>query len=114
MDWVMSLIIFGCNVLTVLICRYAYPIRNEYKDGMILWTHIPAYEAKNQEVQNLVLKSQSQWKCYHCIGFFSGVGISLLGAISLELSIVVWPVSYTHLIGTELSHDVLNPARVPL
>ena len=62
MDWVMSLIIFGCNVLTVLICRYAYPIRNEYKDGMILWTHIPAYEAKNQEVQNLVLKSQSQWK----------------------------------------------------
>lgn len=90
MDWVMSLIIFGCNVLTVLICRYAYPIRNEYKDGMILWTHIPAYEAKNQEVQNLVLKSQSQWKRYHCIGFFSGVGISLLGAISLELSIVVW------------------------
>lgn len=95
MDWITTFIILGCNVLTVLICRYAYPVRNEYKDGMILWTHIPAWAVQRKEVQDHVEQSQKQWKWYHCVGFIFGVGICLLGAISLELSIIVWIVWIT-------------------
>lgn len=90
MDWVMSLIILGCNMLTVLICRYAYPVRNEYKNGMILWVHVPAWAIQKKEVQHLAEQSQKQWKWYHRVGLFSGMGICLLGGISLELSIIVW------------------------
>ena len=95
MDWITTFIILGCNVLTVLICRYAYPVRNEYKDGMILWTHIPAWAVQRKEVQDHVEQSQKQWKWYHRVGFIFGVGICLLGAISLELSIIVWIVWIT-------------------
>ncbi len=90
MDLILSLTIFVCNMITVLICRYAYPVCKEYKNGMILWTHVPARAIQKKEVQDLVELSQKQWKWYHRIGLIFGLGICLLGAISLELSIVVW------------------------
>lgn len=90
MDLILSLTIFICNMITVLICRYAYPVNKEYKNGMILWTHVPAWAIQKKEVQDLVERSQKQWEWYHRIGMIFGLGIGLLSIISQEFSIVVW------------------------
>ena len=47
MDWITTFIILGCNVLTVLICRYAYPVRNEYKDGMDTYSGMGSTEKRS-------------------------------------------------------------------
>lgn len=90
MDWLMFAIIFFCNVLTVVIFRYAYDVHNQYRDGMILGVHIPAWAVHKEVVQAICTKSSKIWQGYHWGNLVLGTSVGLLGRYSTELSIIIW------------------------
>lgn len=95
MDWLMFVIIFLCNVLTVVICRYAYQINNQYKKGMILGVHIPAWAVHREDVQALCTKSSRIWSRYHGWNLVLGTAVCLLAVVSTEIAVIVWMVWLT-------------------
>lgn len=95
MDWLMFVIIVFCDLLTVLICRYAYHIDNQYRNGMILGVHIPAWAVCCEDVQTICAKSVKRWKWYHSVNLILGIGIGLPGFWSTEIMVIMWLVWLT-------------------
>ena len=95
MDWLMFVIIGFCNILTVLICRYAYHINDEYKNGMLLGVHIPIWAVYRKDVQAVSIKSKRQWNQYHWWNLAISIAICLLGFVSTEISVIAWIVWMT-------------------
>lgn len=90
MDWMMVVIIGGCNVITVLICRYAYQINDQYKNGMLLGVHIPAWAVHQEKVQKICAKSSRLWNRYHWGNLFLSIAVCLLSVLSTEIAVIMW------------------------
>lgn len=90
MDWMMVVIIGGCNVITVLICRYAYQINDQYKNGMLLGVHIPAWAVHQEKVQKICAKSSRLWNRYHWCNLFLSIAVCLLSVLSTEIAVIMW------------------------
>lgn len=95
MDWLMFVIIVSCNLISVLICRYAYHIDNQYRNFMILGVHIPAWAVHREDVQAICAKSTKKWKWYHNTNLLLGILVCLLGFWSTECMMIVWIVWLT-------------------
>lgn len=90
MDWLMFVIIVFCDLLTVLICRYAYHIDGQYRNGMILGVHIPAWAVCREDVQTICIKSVKRWKWYHRFHLILGIAVCLPGFWSTEITVIMW------------------------
>lgn len=95
MDWMMLVIIGGCNMVTILICRYAYQINNQYKNGMLLGVHIPAWAVNQEKVQTIVKKSSRLWRRYHWGNFLLSIAVCFLGIFSIKTAVIMWIVWMT-------------------
>lgn len=90
MNWLMFVIIVFCDLLTVMICRYAYHIDDQYRNGMVLGVHIPAWAVCREDVQAICTKSAKRWRRYHSLNLILGIGVCLPGFWSTEIAVIMW------------------------
>lgn len=73
-DLMMFLIFAICDLMVVLLCRYAFGKRDAYSEGMLLGVHIPAGCLEHPEVEQLRRKSSRSWNMFQWIN----LAVSLL------------------------------------
>lgn len=95
MDWLMFVIILYCNLFVVLICRYVYHIDNQYRKGMVLGVHIPAWAVHREDVQAVCARSMKKWKWYHNMNLMLSIAVCLPAFWSTEIMVIIWLVWLT-------------------
>lgn len=90
MDIFLFIIFLFCNLLTVLICRYAYGKPWEYSQGMLFGVHIPATEIHQKEVDEICRKAQNRWKKFQNVNLLLGVGICLICLVDFEVFLLIF------------------------
>lgn len=88
-----------CDLITCLICKYAYRQNFTYQRGMLLGVHIPKEQMQHPQVEALCSQSKRQWKIYQNINIAAGSLLGLIGFFSAEWLVLVWTVWFLLYLG---------------
>lgn len=81
--------LFG-NLITVLICRYAYGKPWEYTQGMLFGVHVPAAQIHQEEIEYLCNKSKNRWKIFQNGNLVFGVLICFICLSDFETFLIIY------------------------
>lgn len=97
MNAFLFVIFLFCNLVTVLICRYAYGKPWEYSQGMLFGVHIPATELHQKEVDGLCKTARNRWKTFQNVNLILGIGICFICFADFEIFLLIftlWIIQY--------------------
>lgn len=80
----------SCDLITCLVCKYAYHQNFIYQNGMLLGVHIPKEQVQHPQVKALCEQSKRQWKIYQNTHITVGSLLGLIGFFSAEWLVLVW------------------------
>ncbi len=91
-DLMMFLIFAICDLMVVLLCRYAFGKRDAYSEGMLLGVHIPAGCLEHPEVEQLRRKSSRSWNMFQWINLAVSLLICFFCFYDFILFIIIWTI----------------------
>lgn len=110
MEIVMFILFLMLDLITVLVCKFAYGDKDKYVNGMLMGVHIPSNEVTNPEVREICEKNRKNWKKFHWISFITGGAICIICFWRFELFMIIWLVwLFTYIVGIDAL--VLIPHR---
>lgn len=79
-----------CDLVTCLICKYAYKQNFAYQNGMLMGIHIPREQLHHPQVEAICEQSRRQWRIYQNINIALGSLLCLIGFFSMEWLVLIW------------------------
>lgn len=92
-----------CDLVTCLICKYAYKQNFVYQNGMLMGIHIPREQLHHPQVEAICEQSRRQWRIYQNINIALGSLLCLIGFFSMEWLVLIWILwFFQYLAGTQI------------
>ena len=90
MEILMFLIFLVSDLIVVLLCKYSYGKKWEYREGMMLGVHIPATCVRHPEVEKICKKTERDWNRFHRVNLIVSLALCLLCFADIILFMILW------------------------
>lgn len=90
MSWIIFAVFLMIDLITVLICGFAYGKKDSYQEGMLFGVHVPQDALEDPKVRELTGRFSKGWKLLQTVGLLAGAAVCFLNFVSFTAFLILW------------------------